>query len=239
MVQGQSMGAMYANIISAVEPRIQAVVRRAPAGTGATSSSRRRAFPNIQGDLRLLLDRRRDYTHLHPAMHVAQMGLGPIDPIVFMPRLGQNPLPGQPVRSGVRAARPGRLVLPDGVQNACAMSYGNQEAGGTILADDASRAAARGLEGILPYPVTTTASRRTGAPCARASSCSTWATGSTNPHAIYSQLDAVKYQYGCFFQTMLQDGDGDRAGAGAVRDPLRRRVSVAQLSSRLVVRLRY
>ncbi|HEY6458561.1 MAG TPA: hypothetical protein VIY73_00375, partial [Polyangiaceae bacterium] len=30
--------------------------------------------------------------------------------------------------------------------------------------------------------------------------------GVYDPHAIYSQLDSVKYQYGCFFQTFLQTG---------------------------------
>jgi hypothetical protein len=30
--------------------------------------------------------------------------------------------------------------------------------------------------------------------------------GIYDPHAIYSQLDAVKYQYGCFLETMLKTG---------------------------------
>lgn len=30
--------------------------------------------------------------------------------------------------------------------------------------------------------------------------------GIYDPHAIYSQLDAVKYQYGCFLSTMLATG---------------------------------
>jgi hypothetical protein len=30
--------------------------------------------------------------------------------------------------------------------------------------------------------------------------------GVYDPHAIYSQLDAVKYQYGCFFQSFLKTG---------------------------------
>ena len=30
--------------------------------------------------------------------------------------------------------------------------------------------------------------------------------GVYDPHAIYSQLDSVKYQYGCFFSTFLQTG---------------------------------
>ena len=30
--------------------------------------------------------------------------------------------------------------------------------------------------------------------------------GVYDPHAIYSQLDSVKYQYGCFFETFLKTG---------------------------------
>ena len=30
--------------------------------------------------------------------------------------------------------------------------------------------------------------------------------GVYNPHCIFQQLDSVKYQYGCFFQTFLQTG---------------------------------
>jgi hypothetical protein len=205
LAQGQSMGAMYANMISAIEPRIQAVVPTGSGGYWSFFILETQSFPNIHGDLGLLLGLRGDFTHLHPAMHVAQLGLEPIDPIVFMPRLGRNPLPGQPVRSVYEPHGLGDSYFPTDVQNACAMAYGHREAGSTIWPTMQPGLQLEGLDGILPYPVTSDVTSDSGT--ARTGVVVQYlGDGIYDPHAIYSQLDAVKYQYGCFFQTFLQTG---------------------------------
>ena len=90
--------------------------------------------------------------------------------------------------------------------------------------------ALEGLDGIVPYPVTNepdlgaTARTYTGVVVQYEGD------GVYDPHAIYSQLDAVKYQYGCFLSTFLEDGNGDGARARAARHALQWNVVVGQFS---------
>jgi hypothetical protein len=205
LAQGQSMGAMYANMIGAVEPRIKAVV---PTGTGGYWSYfilESQFFPNVKGDLGLLLGLRGDFSHLHPAMHMAQLALEPVDPIVFMPRLGRNPLPGHPVRPVYEPHGQGDSYFPTDVQDACAVAYGNKEAGDTVWPTMQSALALEGLDGIVPYPVANDLTSRAGGKYTGVV-VQYKGDGVYDPHAIYSQLDSVKYQYGCFFSSFLQTG---------------------------------
>jgi len=142
---------------------------------------------------------------MHPAMHLVQMALEPVDPIVFMPRLGLNPLPGHPVRPVYEPHGQGDSYFPMAVQNAVAMAYGHREAGQEIWPTMQQGLALEGLQGLLQYPVSNdvaamSGNKRTGVVVQYLGD------GVYDPHAIYSQLDAVKYQYGCFFQTFLQSG---------------------------------
>ena len=65
--------------------------------------------------------------------------------------------------------------------------------------------ALEGLEGMLPYPVKNDLTSATGAKYTGAV-VQYMGDGVYDPHAIYSQLDAVKYQYGCFLSTFLASG---------------------------------
>jgi hypothetical protein len=203
--QGQSMGAMYANMISAVEPRIKAVVPTGSGGFWSWFILQTQFIPNIKGELGLLLGIHVAFSHMHPAMHLVQMALEPVDPIVFMPRLGLNPLPGHPVRPVYEPHGQGDSYFPMAVQNAVAMAYGHREAGQEIWPTMQQGLALEGLQGLLQYPVSNdvaamSGNKRTGVVVQYLGD------GVYDPHAIYSQLDAVKYQYGCFFQTFLQSG---------------------------------
>ena len=205
MSQGQSMGAMYANMTSAVEPRIKAVVPTGSGGYWSWFILQTQFIPNIKGELGLLLGIHAAFTHLHPAMHVVQMALEPVDPIVFMPRLGREPLPGHPVRPVYEPHGDGDSYFPTAVQDACAMSYGHKQAGTQVWPTMQQALALEGLQGMLAYPVagdvtSSLGTKRTGVVVQYKGD------GVYDPHAIYSQLDAVKYQYGCFFQTFLQTG---------------------------------
>lgn len=59
--------------------------------------------------------------------------------------------------------------------------------------------------GVLAYPVSSNATSRSGA---KFTGVAVQYQGDSiyDPHAIYSQLDAVKYQYGCFFESFLAKG---------------------------------
>ena len=205
LAQGQSMGAMYANMISAVEPRIQAVVPTGSGGYWSYFILQTQFFPNIEGDLGLLLGLRGTFSHLHPAMHVTQMALEPVDPIVFMPRLGREPLPGHPSRPVYEPHGMGDSYFPTDVQDACAMAYGNKEAGDMIWPTMQPALQLEGLDGMLSYPVSNDVLSSAGAPRTGVV-VQYMGDGVYDPHAIFQQLDSVKYQYGCFFQTFLQTG---------------------------------
>ncbi len=205
LAQGQSMGAMYANMISAVEPHIKAVVPTGSGGYWSWFILQTQFIPNVKGELGLLLGIHVAFTHMHPAMHMVQMALEPVDPIVYMPRLGRNPLPGHPVRPVYEPHGQGDSYFPMAVQDAVAMAYGHKEAGQQIWNTMQQGLTLEGLQGIIPYPVTNdvsseSGSKRTGVVVQYLGD------GVYDPHAIYSQLDAVKYQYGCFFHTFLQTG---------------------------------
>ncbi|MGD0524540.1 MAG: hypothetical protein ABSE49_05335 [Polyangiaceae bacterium] len=205
LAQGQSMGAMYANMISAVEPKIKAVVPTGSGGYWSYFILETQFFPNIKGDLGLLLGLRGDFSHLHPAMHVVQMALEPVDPIVFMPRLGYEPLPGHPVRPVYEPHGMGDSYFPTDVQDACAMAYHHRETGVAQWPTMQPALALEGLDGMLPYNVTNDVTSASGT--ARTGVVVQYmGDGVYDPHAIYSQLDSVKYQYGCFFQTFFQTG---------------------------------
>ncbi len=202
---GQSMGAMYANMISAVEPRIEAVVPTGAGGYWSYFILQTQTIPDIKGKLALLLGITGNYSHLHPAMHIAELALEPIDPIVFMPRLGHEPLPGHPVRPVYEPHGLGDSYFPTDVQNACALSYGHKEAGQEIWSTMQTALDLKRLEGILPYPVTKDIVSTTGAPYTGVV-VEYKGDGVYDPHAIAYQLDAVKYQYGCFLKSFLDKG---------------------------------
>jgi hypothetical protein len=203
--QGQSMGAMYANMISAVEPRIVAVVPTGSGGYWSYFILRSQFLPNIQGDLGLLLGIHGPFSHLHPAMHVVETALEPVDPIVFAPRLGHDPLPGHPVRPVYEPHGQGDSFFATEVQDAMAMAYGHKQAGAQIWPTTQQGLALEGLDGMLPYPVKNDVTSSTGAAYTGVV-VQYVGDGVYDPHAIYSQLDAVKYQYGCFFQSFLATG---------------------------------
>lgn len=205
MAQGQSMGAMYANIISAVEPRIKAVVPTGAGGYWSYFVLRSQFIPNVQGDLGLLLGITGSFSHLHPAMHVVEMALEPVDPVVFMPRLGRDPLQMHPVRFVYEPHGQGDSYFTTDVQDVVAMAYGNKEAGDVVWPTMQQRLALEGLDGMQPYPVKNDVTSSSGAAYTGVV-VQYKGDGVYDPHAIFSQLDAVKYQYGCFFDTFLATG---------------------------------
>lgn len=207
LAQGQSMGAMYANLISAVEPRIKAVVPTGAGGYWSWFILQSQFVPDIKGKIGVLLgiSAREDFSHLHPAMHVIELALEPVDPIVYMPRVGHEPLPGHPVRPVYEPHGQGDSYFPTDVQDAVAMAYQNKQTGTQIWPTMQQALALEGLSGILPYPVKNDLTSATGASYTGAV-VQYVGDGVYDPHEIFSQLDSVKYQYGCFFQSFLQTG---------------------------------
>lgn len=206
LAQGQSMGAMYTNLISAVEPRIKAIVPTGAGGYWSWFILQSQFVPGIKGKIGLLLGVHGDFSHLHPAMHVTELGLESVDPIVYMPRIGHEPLPGHPVRPVYEPHGQGDSYFPTAVQDAVAMAYQNRQTGTQVWPTMQQTLALEGLSGILPYPVKDDLTSANGTTKYTGAVVQYVGDGVYDPHAIYSQLDAVKYQYGCFFQSFLQTG---------------------------------
>jgi hypothetical protein len=220
LAQGQSMGAMYANLVSAVEPRIKAVVPTGAGGYWSWFILQSQFVPGVKGKIGVLLgiSPREDFSHLHPAMHVTELALEPVDPIVYMPRIGHEPLPGHPVRSVYEPHGEGDSYFPTDVQDAVAMAYQNRQTGAQVWPTMQQALELEGLSGLLPYPVKSDLTSATGAKYTGAV-VQYMGDGVYDPHAIYSQLDAVKYQYGCFFQSFLQTGTATISAPAAYSVP--------------------
>jgi hypothetical protein len=206
VAQGQSMGGMYTNMIGAVEPRIRAAVPTGAGGFWTYYVLQTTVIDNAQGLLGVILNTRTKLTFLHPALSVLEMGLEPSDPFVYMPRLGLRPLPDAPIRPIYEPVGKGDSYFSTDLYNAVALSYGHQQAGDNVWPEMQQVLALDGLDGILPYPVKNNRVAADGKPYTGVV-VQYEGDGIFDPHAIYSQLDEVKYQYGCFFSTFLTTGE--------------------------------
>ncbi len=204
-VQGQSMGAMYANLVSATDERVQAAVPTGAGGYWTFFILQTTFIDKLPAKLGLILGLPAGYTYMHPTLALAQAALEPADPMTHMPRLAKNPLPGHPSRPVYQPVGKGDSYFPTTVQDAAALAYGHAQAGGTVWPSMQELLGLGGLGGVLPLPVSQNV---TGPGGAKSTGVVVQFEGDGvyDPHAIYSQLDAVKYQYGCFYASLLASG---------------------------------
>lgn len=199
LAMGQSMGGMYTNMIGATEPRIQAVV---PTGAGGFWSYFILETTLVNGKtlLPLVLGTEAELSHLHPALHMLQTAWEPAEPLVYMPRLGRRPLDGHPVRPIYEPVGEGDSFFPTQLYDAVALAYGHPQAGEVVWPTMQEALALAELDGIAPYPVENNLSSEAGTAFTGVV-VQYEGDGIYDPHAIFAQLDAVKHQYGCFFET--------------------------------------
>jgi len=209
---GQSMGGMYTNLVGAVEPKIKAV---APTGAGGFWSYfilKTSTIDNITGKVALLLNTKKNaLTYLHPTLQLVETAWEAAEPLAYMPRLGKNPLPDHPTRSIYEPVGKDDSYFPTELYDAVALAYGHPQAGAEAWPTMQPALALDGRQGLLPYPLTSNNTSVAG----------TKYTGATiqypgdgvyDPHALYTQRDEVKYQYGCFFSSALK-------GAATIYEP--------------------
>jgi hypothetical protein len=208
MLQGQSMGGQYANLVGAVEPRIQALV---PTGAGGMWSKFMIVSPLFGGVKQVvsavLQTEADDMTYLHPALHVLETAWEPADAIASVPRLARKPLDGHPVRSFYVPVGENDEYFPTVIFDAMAMAFGTQEAGDVVWDTMQTDLAIVGRDGLQEYPAGENGTSEGGEPYTGIV-VQYVGDGIANPHTIFSQLDEVKYQYGCFFATYLESGKG-------------------------------
>ncbi len=206
VAMGQSMGGMYTNIIGAIEPRIKAVVPTGAGGLWHYFILETQLVPGAKGFLSVIFRTpEAEFTFLHPTLQLLGLAWEVAEPMVYMPRLGKNPLPGHPTRPVYEPAALGDSYFPTTIYDAAALSYGHQQAGEAVWATMQEALALAGLDGFVDYPVQSNLKNFSGEAYTGVV-VQYEGDGIYDPHSIFAQLDEVKYQYGCFFETFLSTG---------------------------------
>ena len=202
--QGLSMGGAYTNMIGAVEPRIKAVV---PTGAGGywTYFITVTTLVNGKGLGPLIFRTSKDFTFQHPVLAILEQGWETIDPMVYMPRLAAHPLPGHPVRPIYEPVAPGDKFFPSVLYDAMAIAYENQLAGPEAWPTMKDALALASQDPIASFPLKQNRMSEGGVPYTGAV-VQYAGDGIGDPHVICTQLDAVKYQFGCFHSTFTKNG---------------------------------
>ncbi|HEU4408193.1 MAG TPA: hypothetical protein VFS43_23220 [Polyangiaceae bacterium] len=208
-LMGQSMGAQYATLLAAVEPAVRAL---APSGSGGfwnkilVESSKDVDGARMADLVQILLGvPKPELSPLHPALTLLETAWEPADPGMSAPRVGRRPLVGHPVRDLYQPVGKDDEYFPPTVFDAMALAYGNRQAGEPVWSSMQELLSLGGQEGMVAYPAARIAPSERGEP--RTSVTVQYlGDGIADPHTIFSQLDAVKYQYGCFFASRVRTG---------------------------------
>lgn len=203
---GQSMGGMYTNLVSPVEPRIKAAVPTGAGGFWNLFILETSLIPGTRDLMALILGTPEpELTFMHPGMHLILMAWEPSEPVVFMPRLARRPLPGHPVRSIYQPVGKDDEYFPISIYDAVTLAYGHEQAGELIWPSLQDALALDGKDGLIAYPVTENLSSSSDTPYTGAV-VQYEGDGIQDPHVIFVQLEDVRYQYGCFLSTFLARG---------------------------------
>ena len=203
-LQGQSMGGMYTNLVGATDPRVRVVVPTGAGGYWSYMVLTTKAVANAANGLKLLLGTG-DLTFMHPALGLLETAWEPAEPFVYMRRIARDPLPGHPARPVYDPVGQGDRFFSYDVYDGVALAYGNKEAGDAIWPSMGQALATEKLDGVVPYPVSQDLTSSDGTPYTGAI-VQYVGDGVADPHAIYRQLDAVKYQYACFHESYQKSG---------------------------------
>jgi hypothetical protein len=216
LVMGQSMGGMYTHFIAATEPRVRGAIPTGGGGHWSRFIFESQIIPGV-GSLIGTLLQGRSLSFVHPAMGLLQTLWEPVDPIVYVPRISRDPLPGKtPVSAYVPVGR-GDSYFSTSTFDEVAVAYGHPQGGSQVWPGMQASLGLDGRSGLVPYPIAGNLMR--GAPATTITSAVVQYEGDGvyDPHAIFTQLDAVKAQYGCFAQTLQRTGRAvivDPAGRG-------------------------
>ncbi len=213
IAQGQSMGGMYTNIISATEPHIRASIPTGAGGYWGYFILQTGLVPGAAILLRTVLGTQAPLSFMHPGLALLETAWEPAEPMVYMPRIARDPLPTHPVRPIYEPVGQGDSYFPTVVYDAVALAYGHQQAGAEVWPTMQPALTLGGLGGAIRYPVRNNRMSASVAAPYTGVVVQYMGDGVYDPHALYTQLDAVKYQYSCFADTFV------RTGTATVFDP--------------------
>jgi hypothetical protein len=204
-VSGQSLGAIFANMVGSVDPRPRAALPTGSGGFWSFMVLQSAKFDGAADALPLVLGTDQPLTFAHPAMSLMEMGWEAGEPLVYLPRLGRRPLPGRPVRPVYEPVGRGDTYFDTTVYDAMALAFGHEEAGDVVWSSMQDALALQGLDGMEAYPVVDNRVSEDGRPSTGVV-VQYEGDGLINPHSIYRQRDEVIYQYSCFLSTMRDTG---------------------------------
>ena len=199
---GHSMGGMYTNMIGAVEPRFGALT---PFGAGGFWNMMILDTSIVAGARNLLggvlgVDAEQ-LSFVHPTLSLIGLGWEIAEPGSSMARLSRRPLPGTPRRHVYQPIGLDDKYFPNPVFDAAALAYGNRQTGELVWQGTQDALKLDGLDGMMAYPVRANGEGGTTSVVVQYEDG-----GIVDAHQIHRQLDAVKYQYGCFLASYLRDG---------------------------------
>jgi hypothetical protein len=200
---GQSMGAMYVNMLGAVDPRPTALVPTGAGGFWSYMILETELLPNTRAllgsVLRVVPD---NLTHLHPGMHLLQLAWESADPMVFMPRISRRPLTGIAARPIYEVVGQGDSYFPTVLFDAIALAYGHRQAGEEVWPTMQPRLRWGGLGGLETFPISgnlesESGARYTGAVIQSAGD------GFSDGHNVFMQVPEVRQQWSCFLASAV------------------------------------
>jgi hypothetical protein len=211
---GQSMGGMYTNMVAAIEPRAPAIVPTGAGGFWNLMILQTSLIPGARSLLSSVLGVDEDtVTFVHPSLNMLALGWEIADPIVYMSRIGERPLPGMPVHHVYEPVGKDDENFPLAIYDAVALSYGNQQAGEVVWPSMQTALAFGKSGGVLAYPVRANRDGKTRVVVQYNGD------GIISSHYLYRQNPAVKHQYGCFLESYIRDGVPTVPAPGAITDP--------------------
>lgn len=219
-LHGQSMGAQYANMLGALDPRVAAVM---PTGSGGLWTLVI-LIAQIEDGLDIgmvigpLLGTEEPVSHIHPAMQLVELGLEPAETMIFAPRIGHRPLPGHPARHLFQPIGRDDPGFPNEIYDAMALASSNAQAGDLLWSSLQDSLALDGLDGLFEYPVRENRTSLAGEP--RAGVVVQYESdGIVDSHHVFAQRDDLKHQYGCWFESFFRDGAPTLPAPGPLGEP--------------------
>ncbi len=202
-VLGQSMGAVYLNMVSAIDHRVRAVVPTGAGGMWPKMVLETQSIPNIQTILSLFLNVKEDLlTFVHPSLQTLNYSWQAAEPLYYMPYVANKALSGKTPAHIFEPVGKGDEFFSEGILNAAALAYNNQKAGPTVwpsLQENLTFA----LQQIgTDLPVQNNRQSIDGTPYTGAV-VQYESDGLVNGHYIVFQLEELQFQYGCFLAQAL------------------------------------
>jgi hypothetical protein len=215
--QGQSMGGMYTNLVSASEKRIKLAVPTGAGGFWVYFILKTSTVPGAAGLVALLLRTTEKLSFLHPALQIAETALEPIDPMVSAARVGHRPLAGHTPRPIYEPVGLDDSYFPTIIYDAMDLAYRHPRVGDEVWPTMRDAQKLIGLDAPLSYPVKGNLKSVDGA--AYTGAIVQYAANGYDSHGIYRRHDAVIHQYACFHASFRKTGTAVIAAPAPLGSP--------------------